>query len=143
MGIFQKLVKCYNRAPVELTVTFDGQRLKVPPGEFECPAIAIDYGKNQNPIMGSADPYNPHISGGKYLIGIVGEDDCEPLTQEEWEEHLRRPCREDERVWFADRYGSDPRAKQVLMGKGRKTTASSRYEAGAGPQGISSFGGKD
>lgn len=143
MGIFLEHVKLINRAPVELTVMFDGQTTTLQPGENMVPKIVVPYAKNQNPIMGSADPYNPHISGGRYLVGVAGtKDNVTPLTKEEWEDHLQRPCREDERIWFADKYGGDPKAKLVTHGKGRKTTASSRYDAGSSPQGNSDFSGK-
>ena len=141
MGIFYEQVKIVNRAPIALTVTFDGQRLRLEPGENAVPELVIPYAMNQNPIMGSADPYNPHISGARYLIGVVGDDryPCTPLTKDEWESHLNRPCRDDETIWFQDRYGSDPKAKQVVMGKGRKSTASSRHDAGGNSGGLATF----
>ena len=142
-GVFQELVVLVNRAPVNLEVMFDGQTSTLKPGENMVPRIVVPYAKNQNPIMGSADPYNPHISGGRYLVGVKGtKDETTPLTREEWEEHLSRPCREDERIWFADRYGNDPKAKLVTHGKGKKTAANSRYDAGSSPAGLSEFSGK-
>ena len=134
MGIFYEQVTLVNRAPVELTVTFDGQTKTLVPGENIVPAVVVDFAKNQNPIMGSADPNNPHVSGGRYLVGVKGgyNEDIEPLTEEEWLAHLGRPCRINEEEAFNERYGSDPKAKMMVYGKGRKTTASSRTEAGAG-----------
>ena len=67
MGIFQDLVTVVNRAPIPITVTFDGQELTLQPGENPLPKIAIPYAKNQNPIKGTADLNNPHISGAQYL----------------------------------------------------------------------------
>lgn len=142
MGIFLETVEIFNRAPIEVTVQFDGQCKTLKPGKNIVPAVTVPYAKNQNPIMGTQDPYNPHIGGCKYLIGVVGKDDCAPLTQEEWEEHLSRPCREDEKIRFQDKYGSDPKARLVAYGKGRKTTANSRYDAGSSPAGLSDFSGK-
>ena len=142
MGVFYETTKVINRAPVNLTVTFDGQCKTLKPGENHIPAITIQYAKNQNPIMGSADPHNPHISGAHYLIGVPSEDlpaDCEPLTEEEWLAHLQEPARENTQQAFEEKYGGDPKAKLVIMGKGRKSTANSRYEAGGNPKGISSF----
>lgn len=147
MGIFHEQVILVNRAPLSLTVTFDGQEKTLKPGENMVPAIVVDYAKNQNPIMGSADPYNPHISGGQYLVGVKDSpegDPVEPLTKEEWEAHLNRPCRLDERIAFEEKYGNDPKARLVAQGKGRRTTANSRNEAGAGyGPANANFGSRD
>lgn len=148
MGIFYEHVTLINRAPIALTVTFDGQAKTLLPGENQVPAVVVEFAKNQNPIMGSADPNNPHISGGRYLVGV--KDSPEPgeetsmLTPEEWEAHLQRPCRQDEREAFLERYGNDPKARLVVHGKGRRTTANSRTEAGAGngPANVS-FSGRE
>lgn len=146
MGIFYEQVTLINRAPVNLTVTFDGQAKTLVPGPNVVPAIVVDYAKNQNPIMGSADPNNPSISGGKYLVGVESgyDEETEMLTKEEWEAHLNRPCRLDEIEAFQERYGGDPKARMVIHGKGRKTTANSRSDAGAGngPQNVK-FDGRD
>ena len=134
MGIFYEQVTLVNRAPVDLTVTFDGQAKTLKPGDNTVPAVVVDYAKNQNPIMGSADPNNPHVSGGRYLVGVKGAygDETEPLTEEEWAAHLNKPCRLNEEEAFQERYAGDPKARMVVHGKGRKSTASSRNEAGAG-----------
>lgn len=146
MGIFHEHVVLVNRTPENLTVTFDGQAKTLVPGENSVPAVVVDYAKNQNPIMGSADPNNPHISGGRYLVGVKGAygEETEMLTPEEWQAHLGRPCRLNEEEAFQERYGSDPKAKMVTYGKGRKSTASSRTEAGAGngPANVS-FSGRE
>ena len=147
MGIFHAHANVFNRTPVELGIVFDGQEITLPPLTMvQVPVVAVGYGMNQNPVMGSFDPNNPHISGGKYLIGVEGDKDypCEPLTPEEWEAHLGRPCRVDELVAFEERYGGDPKAKLVVHGKGRKTTANNRTEAGIDRgSGIASFSAKD
>lgn len=142
MGIFYETQQVINRAPVNLTVTFDGQCKTLVPGVNHIPALTIPYAKNQNPIMGSADPHNPHISGARYLIGVPGEDlpeDLQPLTEGEWAAHLGSPARDNVQQTFEEQYGSDPKAKLVILGKGRKTAASSRYEAGGNAKGISTF----
>ncbi len=132
MGIFLEQVELFNRAPVDLTVQFDGQCKTLKPGKTTVPGVVVQYAKNQNPVMGSQDPYNPHISGAQYLVGVVGsKDNCEPLTAEEWADHLNQPCRENVQQWFEDNYGSDAKAKLVARGKGKKTTANSRYDAGS------------
>lgn len=144
MGIFLEQAELFNRAPVDLTVQFDGQQKTLKALSVSTvPYVVVSFAKNQNPIMGSQDPYNPHISGGRYLVGVVGtKDDCTPLTAEEWADHLGQPCREDVQRVFEDKYGSDPKAKLVTYGKGRKTTASSRHDAGSAPQGLADFSGR-
>lgn len=134
MGIFHEQVTLVNRTPINLTVIFDGQEKTLTPGDNIVPALVVDYAKNQNPIMGSQDPNNPHISGGKYLVGVKGGygEETEPLTDEEWASHLGRPCRIDEQEAFQEKYGGDPKARLVVHGKGRRTTANSRTEAGSG-----------
>jgi hypothetical protein len=121
-----------NRAPVDLTVMFDGQCKTLTPGVNYVPACVVQFAKNQNPIMGSASPHDPTIAGCRYLVGVKEfGDDVEPLTEAEWNEHLDRPSREDEQESFREKYGNDPKAKLVVLNKGRKSTARSAYEAGA------------
>ena len=144
MGIFLDQVELVNRTPIDIKVTFDGQAKTLKPGRNTVPAIVVGYAKNQNPIMGSIDPYNPSITGGQYLVGVVGSrDPIDPLTEDEWQAHLESPCREDHRIQFQDKYGSDPKARQIILNKGKKTTATSRYDAGSSPQGLSEFSGKN
>jgi hypothetical protein len=142
MGIFHTQVDIVNIAPVTITVRFDGQEMSLPSGPGKLPSICVEHAKNQNPVMGSEDPYNPHISGARYLIGVVGTDDrIEPLTEEEWADHLGQPARLNNQQLFEDKYGNDPKAKLVLHGKVRK--AASRSEAGGAPRGEASFTRKD
>jgi hypothetical protein len=142
-GVFSETVDLVNRAPIELSVVFDGQSKVLKPGSNLVPKIVISCAKNQNPIMGTQDPYNPHASGAKYLVGVRGtKDPIEPLTLEEWETHLGMPCREDVQQLFEDKYGTDPKAKLVLLNKGKKTTARSRHDAGSSPTGLSDFSSK-
>jgi hypothetical protein len=117
-----------NRAPISLSVRFDGQDVELPPGESQIPSISVGYAKNQNPIMGSSDPNNPSMSGTKYLIGVKGVDECTPLTKAEWEDHLGRPCRLDWEALMYDRVG--PKERVVFKGKGRKTQAQSSFDQG-------------
>jgi len=92
MGVFHDLVTLVNRAPVPLSIRFDGQEHTLKPGENQVPNIVVPYAKNQNPIMGTHDPHNPSMSGGKYLVGVKGsKDECRPLTKEEWATHLGNP----------------------------------------------------
>lgn len=148
MGIFFEQVCLINRAPIDLTVTFDGQAKTLKPGENMVPAVVVDFAKNQNPIMGSADPNNPHISGGRYLVGVKDSpepgEETEMLTEEEWLAHLGRPQRMDEQEAFQEKYGGDPKARLVTQGKGRRSTANSRIEAGAGNgPANATFSGRD
>lgn len=132
MGIFHEMCVLVNRAPVNLTVMFDGQCKTLTPGKNYVPKCVVMFAKNQNPIMGSASPHDPTLAGCRYLVGVAEEgDDVEPLTPEEWEEHLNRPSREDEQESFREKYGNDPKARLVTLNKGRKSTARSAYEAGA------------
>lgn len=128
MGIFYEQRTVVNRAPIALKARFDGQDTILPPGESLLPAIAIDRAKDQNPIMGSADPNNPHMSGGRYLIGVKGVDNCTPLTKEEWEDHLGRPCRMDWEALMEDRIS--PGEKVVFKGKDKRLQAKSAFDAG-------------
>ena len=148
MGIFYEMARVFNRTPVPLTVRFDGQDRTLQPGENLIPKQAVPFGKNQNPIMGSQDPTNPHISGARYLIGEIGvdaPDECAPLTKKEWEQHLGRPCRLDDDAMFEERYGNDPKARRVVHGKGRAKTgrasssARSRADAGGNAGSGASF----
>jgi hypothetical protein len=143
MGIFQETVQLFNRAPVNLTVTFDGQAKTLVPGVNLVPQVTISFAKNQNPIMGSHDPYNPHATGARYLVGVVGsKDSVEPLTEEEWAAHLNAPTRDDFQRIFDEKYSSDPKARLVTKGAGKKNAANSRYDAGGSPMGNSEFTGK-
>jgi len=144
-GIFAELVELVNRSPEDLSVTFDGQSKQLPAGKGTMvPKGVVQFAKNQNPIRGTQDPYNPHISGCQYLVGVKGtKDPIAPLTAEEWAAHLGAPCREDVNQWFEDRYGNDPKARMVILNKGRKSTGRSRADAGATPTGNSEFSGKN
>ena len=140
MGIFQEYSKVYNRAPIELSVTFDGQRHTIPPKEHAIPRLTIPFAKNQNPIMGSQDINNPHMSGAEYLVVEEGEPGYgTPLTKEEWEQHLGRPCRMNEQQLFEEVCGYDNKARMVVGNKGKKATAANRFEAGGSPQGAAGF----
>jgi len=127
-GVFQDMVPIVNRTPVSLTVTFDGQTTTVPSGKGFLPSITINFAKNQNPIMGSVDPNNPSISGGEYLIGVVGRDNCEMLSKEEWNAHCDAISRVDLKTLMEDELGPGERVE--VRGKGRKTQARNAFEAG-------------
>jgi hypothetical protein len=116
---------------------FDGQSMALPPGVSQIPRIALQHAMNQNPIMGTADAWNPNVSGGKFLVVPTNTKyDRDPLTREEWEEHLRRPCRIDEVAFFEDKLSSKEHI--VFKGKGRKQQARSIHEEGVRPIGAGS-----
>ena len=143
-GIFLTRVKVFNRAPVPLAVFFDGERNTIPVGHYELPAITLYHAKNQNPIMGSGDAHNPHVSGTQYLVVEEGEEGYgEPLTKDEWEAHCKRPCRWDEEAAFAEKYVNDPHAKLIVRGAKQSSTAKNRYEAGGNPGGLAEFTRKE
>lgn len=140
MGIFYEQAPCKNRTPVDLTVTFDGQCKTLPAGKVtSIPKKAILYAKNQNPVMGSQDPNNPNFLAAKYLVSDLSEDDTsdnehEAMTEEEWNDHLGQPQRINAQEAFEEKYGSDPKAKLVTLGKGRKSTAKGKSEVGGNPR---------
>ena len=130
MGIFYDQVTIINLAPIPLNVTFDGQTMRVPPGESSVPKVVVPYAKNQNVIMGSADADNPNISGALSLISVKGskKDRQEPLTKEEWAAHQDAPSRINTEQFFEDRLV--PGERVVTRGKGRKVQARSLFDAG-------------
>lgn len=134
MGIFQDNIVLVNRAPVELTVTFDGQQKTLTPGDNIVPKDVVSFAKNQNPIMGTQNPNQPHMSGCKYLVGARApegakqKDDIEPLSPAEWATHLGMPARMDVQALFDEEYGADPKAKLVTRGKGKPVQANSLYD---------------
>lgn len=145
MGIFYNTVPLFNRSPVDLTATFDGQCLTIPAkATVHIPQAAVIFAKNQNPIMGSQSIHNPHVSGARYLVADLSADDTPdnehaPLTEEEWQEHLGQPQRINAQEAFEDRYAGDPTAKLVTRGKKGKVAAGSKYEAGASTVGTATY----
>jgi hypothetical protein len=143
-GIFVSRVKVFNRAPVPLAVFFDGERSTLAPGMNEIPAVTVYMAKNQNPIMGTGQADNPHQDGTQYLVvEEVDEGFGVPLTEQEWAIHLDKPCRVDEEAAFAESHINDPKARLIVRGKGKKSTAANRYEAGSMPKGNADFTHRD
>lgn len=130
MGVFHDMAQVINLSPVTLTVTFDGQSTDLPPGESVIPRITLPYAQNQNPIFGSADMDNPHITGARYLIVEKGKhgERQEPFTTAEWDIIKDKPSRFDLETFFADTLG--PKERVINTGKGRKTQARSSFDAG-------------
>ena len=143
-GVFLQTTKVFNRAPQSVFVFFDGERREIPPGYYDLPNMTLYHAKNQNPIMGSGDPDNPHQDGTRYLVLEPGDEGYgTPLTPEAWADHLGKPCRVDEQAAFAERYGLDTKAKLIVQGAKKSSTARNRYEAGSAPKGNADFTHKD
>lgn len=74
-----KLFTLVNRTSKTLKGTWDGQHYDIGPGKHAFPEMQALKFKDQNPIMGTEDPYNLQM---KYLIGIEEyNDDCSPIEQ--------------------------------------------------------------
>lgn len=127
-GVFQDMVPVVNRAPVPITVRFDGQEMILQSGPGFLPSVTINYAKNQNPVMGSVDPNNPAISGGEYLIGVVGRDNTDIMTPAEWNAHCEAISRVDLKIMLQDELGPGERVE--VRGRGRKTQARNSFDAG-------------
>lgn len=72
-------VTLVNRSSRTLKGTWDGRQYELKPGKHSFPEIMAIKFKEQNPIMGSEDPYTLVKD---YLIGIeeLG-DNCDPVEQ--------------------------------------------------------------
>mgnify|MGYP001615215955 CR=1 FL=1 len=72
-------VTVVNRTSKLLHGVYDGKHIDLAPGKHAFPLAAAEKYKNQNPIMGTEDPYSGER---QYLIGIeeMG-DDCTPVEQ--------------------------------------------------------------
>ena len=81
--IYGKTVTLFNRTKKVLSVRFDGRDQDIVPGKNPgFPEVAVQYAKNQNPLMGTEDPENPTLSGCQYLVGVkVWGDDVSPVEQ--------------------------------------------------------------
>ncbi len=70
-----------NRAPFPMIVTKDGKHTRLEPGDNYVNSDLVRFAKQQHPIPGTQDPYNPYVC--QYLVGVKGSNDnIEPLTQE-------------------------------------------------------------
>jgi hypothetical protein len=68
-------VTLINRSSKTVVGTWDGRRYQITPGKHSFPeAMAVKF-KEQNPVMGSQDPYSLEKD---YLLGI--EDHNDPIT---------------------------------------------------------------
>ena len=72
-------VTLVNRSSKPLNGTWDGRQHTIEPGQHQFPETQALKFKEQNPIMGSEDPYSLQK---EYLIGIVEHnDDISPVEQ--------------------------------------------------------------
>lgn len=131
-GIFQTTTTLFNRAPINLSVRFDGQEKTIVSGMNPgFPTLAVRYAKKQNPRMGTEQFYNPSMTGFESLIVDLGDKKDktprEPLTEQEWQEHLDAPMRLN-RAEMEDEKG----VKTVLRGKKVKNAFEARTGVNAG-----------
>lgn len=139
VGVFQDLREVVNRAPVDLTVTFDGQSHTMKPGKNMIPAVTIPYAKNQNPQKGTGDLDNPTATGVAFLLGVVGTpDNCDPLTDEEWAAHCISPSRFNTDDILEQASRRLPPGYKLEVKKAKKQ---SRFSVASTPQ--TEFGGND
>ena len=72
-------VKLVNRSSKVLQGIWDGRQYDLAPGAHSFPEVQANKFKEQNPVMGSQNPYTLEK---QYLIGIEENgDDCSPLEQ--------------------------------------------------------------
>lgn len=70
-----------NRAPFSINVTKDGKHTLLTPGDNYVNADLVRFAKQQHPIPGTQDPYNPYVC--QYLVGVKGSrDPVDALPQE-------------------------------------------------------------
>jgi hypothetical protein len=127
LGIARDAVTLVNRTSRVLNVRYDGEDISIPPGEFHgFPKVAVQYAKNQNPLMGSKHPIDPRkficMVGVKAKAGERQKDDITPIPDEVLAAADRNPE-------VADRSGAhwgEPMEPRQLL---RKAKQYSSYEA--------------
>lgn len=98
-----RLVTLVNRTSKTLEGKWDGRGYSIEPGKHQFTEIMAQKFKEQNPLMGSYDPFTNGIT---YLLGIEeNKDDCSPLEQSDAIE-----------LWNRERLGGPP--TEVVRGKG-------------------------
>lgn len=98
LGTFRDSVTLVNRTSRVLNCRFDGEDIKIQPGETpNFPKIAVPYAKTQNVLKGSEHPYDPRQK--TFLVAILGtKEDCSPISDETL-------ARADKKPQFLDRDG--------------------------------------
>lgn len=61
-----------NRAPYPLNVTKDGRAYILKPGENYVTSDIVRFARQQHPILGTQDPYNPMQC--QFMVGVRAED---------------------------------------------------------------------
>jgi hypothetical protein len=68
-----EIVCIVNRAPWPLSVIKDGRTWVLKPGDNYINGDLVRFARQQHPIPGSQDPYNPHVV--QFLVGVKGTND--------------------------------------------------------------------
>jgi hypothetical protein len=99
----------------ELNVRFDGEDIKLKPGENPgIPVIAAPFAKKQNILMGSRHPTNPLLYVS--LVAVKerdNEDDCRYLTEEE----LAEAAQHLEAIDRSGQYYGEPMRQNVKLSR--------------------------
>lgn len=98
-------VTVVNRSSKILKGTWDGRHYDIAPGSHMFPETMAMKFRDQNPIMGSEDPYTLQK---QYLIGIIEmKDDCTPIEQSDKVE-----------IWDRSKMSPQKQNVQVVHGEG-------------------------
>lgn len=98
-------VTLVNRSSKTLHGTWDGRHYDIAPGTHMFPETMAMKFREQNPLMGSEDPYTLQK---KYLIGIVEmQDDCSPIEQSDKVE-----------IWDRSKMAAHKQNVEVVHGEG-------------------------
>lgn len=83
-----EFVTVFNRSSKTLKGLWNGREHEIPPGESHFPRLQAEKFRDQNPVMGSENPYTLER---EYLIAIkeYGHD-CSPLEQTDAKEKWNR-----------------------------------------------------
>lgn len=122
LGVFRDAVTIVNRTigagefEQDLTVRYDGEDIVLKPGEnFGFPAIAVQFAKRQNKLMGSQHPINPNR-----FISLVGVKTADPKQQKDDitpipEETLRKAAQKLEVVDRSGEFYNRPMRQNVKV----------------------------
>ena len=98
-------VTLVNRSTKTLKGTWDGRHYDIAPGTHMFPEVQALKFKEQNPLMGSEDPYTLQK---QYLMGIVElKDDCSPIEQSDKVE-----------IWDRSKMSASKQNVEVVHGDG-------------------------
>lgn len=126
LGNFKDAVNLVNRTNRKLNVRYDGEDIVLQPGENPgFPKIAVQYAKNQNPLMGSKHPIDPRkfvcLVGVKAPKGEKQRDAIEPIS----EDTLATADGALEVIDRAGKFWGEPQREVKLL----KKTGYTNYEA--------------